>query len=303
MKILKAMSLLIICLCLAGSPWAAAPADAAADPNREALKALLEDLHKTIDDGEKRMVAHPKFIEELRALADRYMKTLRAVFLDEDFDDGDYTKNPAWVVKAGRFRLTPEKRLWNRVEAEQPAAASSSEEKQEPLGLLLKEIMRSREKKKKKKKETPTKAAAASKIRTMARIAPAFEADITFVSDSMWGAMEVVLLGGKSAVPRYRLVYKPSPSPERPIEIVRVRGSRSYTIESATQYPALDDGNPHRLQWIRDASGRMSVLVDGKEVLSTVELFYQDEFSGLALVNRGGTYEWGPIRVLQAPEE
>ena len=46
----------------------------------------------------------------------------------------------------------------------------------------------------------------------------------------------------------------------------------------------------------------MKVLVDGQEIITTVEIFYQDEFGGLGLVNRGGTYEWGPIKVLQAPK-
>ena len=52
----------------------------------------------------------------------------------------------------------------------------------------------------------------------------------------------------------------------------------------------------------RDVQGQMRVLVDGEEVLSTVELFYRDEFTGLALVNRGGLYEWGPIRAFKAPK-
>ncbi len=46
----------------------------------------------------------------------------------------------------------------------------------------------------------------------------------------------------------------------------------------------------------------MRVLVDGEEVLSTVEVFYKDAFAGLQLVNRGGIYEWGPIRIMEAPK-
>ena len=47
----------------------------------------------------------------------------------------------------------------------------------------------------------------------------------------------------------------------------------------------------------------MKVLVDGKEVLSTVEIFYRSDFTGLALVNRGGVYEWGPLQVYEAIRE
>jgi hypothetical protein len=47
----------------------------------------------------------------------------------------------------------------------------------------------------------------------------------------------------------------------------------------------------------------MKVLVDGKEVLSTVEIFYTKGFSGISLVNKGGIYEWGPINILEATRD
>ncbi len=276
-----------------------ARANVSEDPNRETLKSLLHELQSAIHDADKRMVAHPRFIEELQSLVDRYKARLREVFFFEDFTDGDYTKNPEWIIESGRFRVTPGHALWCRVEAESPTQEASSGEDEEPLSIILKEIVRSREKRKRDKKTVPGKKKAS--IRTLVRIGPAFEVDISFTSESEWGSMEVVLLGGSPAVPRYRLTYKAAPSRKRPIEIVRDRGSRRYIIESATQYPALDDGTPHRMQWIRDAEGKMRVIVDGVEVLSTVELFYRDDFSGLKLINRGGSYEWETIKVLQAP--
>ncbi len=293
----------IICLFLflwltALSP-AVARADASQDSNREALKSLLDELQSTIHDADKRMVAHPRFIEELQTLVDRYKARLREVFLYEDFTDGDYTKNPEWIIETGQFRITPGHALWCRVGAERPSQAASSQEDEEPLSIILKEIVRSRQKKRRDKK--PAQVEKEACIRTLVRIGPVFEVDFSFSSESEWGSMEVVLLGGSPAVPRYRLIYQAVPSRTRPIEIVRQRGSRHYTIESATQYPALDDGTPHRIQWIRDAEGKMRVIVDGVEVLSTVELFYRDDFAGIELVNRGGTYEWESIKVLQAP--
>jgi len=166
------------------------------------------------------------------------------------------------------------------------------------LGIILREILKATEE---KESDAPVKEEDAV-IQTLVTIGAAFELDLSFASGSKWGAMEVVLLGGEPATPRYRMVYHPAASQDRPIEIIRERGSRRYIIESATQFPKLDDGEPHRLQWIRDVQGQMRVLVDGEEVLSTVELFYRDEFTGLALVNRGGLYEWGPIRAFQAPK-
>ena len=109
-------------------------------------------------------------------------------------------------------------------------------------------------------------------------------------------------MGGSPPIPQYRMIYYPAPSAERAIEIIRERDGRSYRIESANQYPSLDDGGVHRILWGRDAQDRLRVAVDGKEVLSTYEGFYKTPFTGLALVNKGGSYEWGPILVYQAQE-
>ncbi|MDY7034619.1 MAG: hypothetical protein SV375_00440 [Thermodesulfobacteriota bacterium] len=290
---------LFLFLWLMGASPALARADTSQDPNRETLKSLLDELQHSIHDADKRMVAHPRFIKELQVLVDRYKARLREIFLDEDFADGDYTKNPEWIIEAGHFRVTPRRTLWCRVRAERPSQAASSREDEEPLSIILREIARSRDKNRRNKRTASVEKEAS--IRTLARIGTAFEVDLSFVSESDWGSMEVVLLGGKPVVPRYRLVYQAAPSRNRPIEIVRERDSRRYTIESATQYPVLDDGTSHRIQWIRDTEGHMRVTVDGVEVLSTVELYYRSDFVGLKLINRGGTYEWESVRVLQAP--
>lgn len=276
----------------------------ASDPeeaDRQALKELLTELEQKIQDADKRMIAHPKFLDELRDLIDKFRGKLREVFLKEDFTDGNYNRNPTWIVDSGRFQMTPSQRLYSQVPIDRPSTTTTSREKSDVVGVLLQEVMRSALEKEQKKESAPVPSEAA--IHTLERIGPAFEVDLSFVSESPWGSMEVVLLGGEPAIARYRMIYHAAPSADRPIQIIRERGSRRYTIESAEQYPALDDGVPHRLQWIRDYQGRMRVLVDGEEVLSTVEVFYQTDFAGLSLVNRGGTYEWGPIHVQEASRD
>jgi hypothetical protein len=276
----------------------------ASDPeeaDRQALEELLTELEQKIQDADKRMIAHPKFLDELRALIDKFRGKLREVFLKEDFADGNYNRNPTWIVDSGRFQMTPSQRLYSRVPVDRPATTTTSREKSDVVGVLLQEVMRSALEKEEKRESAPVPSEAS--LHTLARIGPAFEVDLSFVSESTWGSMEVVLLGGEPPIARYRMIYHATPSADRPIQIIRERGSRRYTIESATQYPALDDGVPHRLQWSRDYQGRMRVLVDGEEVLSTLEVFYQTDLAGLSLVNRGGTYEWGPIHVQEASRD
>ena len=270
------------------------------DPNKEALESMLNELQQTIDDADKRMVAHPRFLEELREMVKRYRAKLRNIYLFEDFSDGDITADPKWSVISGKFRVTADSRLWSQVyvDASYQGSTSSSEESN-PFAIILGEIAKAQEKKKVKKQGAATDENAV--IQTIVPIGPAFEVDLAFTSDSSRGAMQIVMLGGSPARAYYRLVYHASPSADRPIKIIRQRGSKQFIIDTATQYPNLDDGAPHQLQWIRDSAGSMRVMIDGNEVLNTVELYYKEDFSGLALVNAGGTYSWGPIQVLQAP--
>ena len=290
---------LLMVLCLAGLVPALANA---AEPDQQALTDLLNNLDQKIKDADQRRVAHPKFLEELRVLVKEYRAKIRVVFLSEDFSDGDYVHNPGWVVDSGTFRVTKNRRLLSEAAAETQSTTSASAEKEKttPLAGILKDILKTPTEEEKTQGNAPTPKEAV--IHALASIGPAFEVDLMLVSRSTRGFMELVLLGGDENVPYYRVIYRPSSSRERPIEIVRERDGKSFTIDAAQQYVSLDDNVLHRIQWIRDSKGRMRILIDEKEVLSTYEFYYQRNFTGLAFVNRGGTYEVGPIIVYQAQE-
>ena len=288
---------LLMVFCLAGLVPALANA---AEPDQQALTDLLNSLDKKIKDADQRRVAHPKFLEELRALVKEYRAKIRVVFLSEDFSDGEYSHNPVWVVDSGTFRVTKGRRLLSEAAAETQSTPSTSEEKTSGLSGILKDILKTPPEEEKTSGTAP--AAKTALIHTLASIGPAFEVDLTLVSRSTRGFMELVLLGGDQNVPYYRMIYRASTARERPIEIVRERDGKSFTIDAAPQFVSLDDNIPHRIQWIRDSMGRMRILIDEKEVLSTYEFYYQGNFTGLAFVNRGGIYEVGPIMVYQTQE-
>ncbi len=272
-----------------------------ADTDRQTLEDLLRDLDQKIKDADNRMIAHPKFLDELRAMVKQYRSRLRVVYFSDDFSDGDYWNNPVWTVDAGTFQVSSNRRLLSDIPPERPSTTRPAQERSSNLPGMLRDILKAPEE---KEEEKPQGAAPMreARIHANATIGPAFEVELTLVSRSTMGRMEIVLLGGAPETPYYRLIYRTSPSAERPIEVARERDGKSFTVDTANQYPVLDDGAPHRIQWIRDSQGRMRVVVDGKEVLSTYEFFYRGNFTGLALVNRGGTYEWGPVAVYQAQE-
>ena len=301
--------LTVLVIVAAGTFLAAPSLLRAQTGNNTELKSLLDELDKKVDTADQKMVAHPKFIEELRALIAKYKNRIRTIFLEDTFQDRDFKKNPKWTVRKGFFTVNDAGRLASRTDAygqepqEQAEEESSGEgEAREPFQVILGEILKSRDRQsgKKPQEQTKRKREDEAALWSAARISPDFEVDLSVVSSSRWGSMEIVLLGGEPLKPRYRLIYYPSPSDQRPIEIIRERDGRQYTIESAVTYPEIDDGRLHTIRWIRNQRGDMTIRVDGKKVLSTVELYYRDSFGGIELVNRGGSYEWGPVRVMQA---
>jgi len=299
MKAMRSFLCIACCLIMAAGGVSAA----SAGQGSQDMKELLKELDRKVDDADKRMVAHPNFIKELRKLIDKYQARLRDIFINETFSDKNYTSNPAWQVMRGAFRVNADKRLYSQADAYYADRGDQQEtgRKKEAFEIIIGEILKPRggedDREAEPERERVDEVAA---IRTRAGISPDYEVDLEIVSHSDWGSMDIVLLGGNNLTPKYRLRYHPAPSQDRPIEIIRERNGRQYMIDSATKYPDLDDGRVHRLQWTRDTKGNMTVLVDGREIISTVELYYRDKFSGIELVNRGGTYEWGPIRVMQA---
>ena len=271
-----------------------------AEISNQNYQSLLDELQQKVDEADKRMVAHPKFLDELRALIEKYRAKIRKSFFSDNFSDGNFTENPVWQVKSGQFRIDRDKRLWSKVSTTAPVTTTTEKPlstEQQAIGILLRGIMGS-DQKVLPQQESTTPEQGEAIIKIWANIEPAFEIDISFVSESEWGSMEVVLLGGSPEKTRYRLIYQAAASENRPIEIIRERSGRAYTIESAIRYSNLDDSKLHRLQWIRDLNGTMKVLVDGKEILQTAEVYYRDVFSGLALINKSGTYAWDSVKAM-----
>ena len=98
---------------------------AIAEMRDDNYQALLEELQQKIDEADKRMVAHPKFLEELRALVEKYRAKIRTTFFSDDFSDGDFTNNPAWAVVSGQFSIDMDHRLRSDIYAKPPTTTTA----------------------------------------------------------------------------------------------------------------------------------------------------------------------------------
>lgn len=95
-------------------------------------------------------------------------------------------------------------------------------------------------------------------------------------------------LGG-DAGSGYRLVYDGEYG--RPLKLMATQGGRAEIVAAADIAADLYDGNRHSIVWTRDASGRMTVAIDGEAVLAASDRSIGESFTGLSIVNTGGS--WG----------
>ena len=67
------------------------------------LQELVGKLNKLVEDAEKARAADPIFLRDLKELSLAYGSLPRKKLIFEKFTDNDYTTNPTWTVKSGRF--------------------------------------------------------------------------------------------------------------------------------------------------------------------------------------------------------
>lgn len=283
------------------------PVIASGSEENKKIKSMITELEKKIDNADKKMIAHPSFIKELRALVKKYKSQLRELFFKDTFKDGNFNKNPKWVVKSGEFSVNKAKRLTSFVQMPSYETKTDNQPEQkksleaEAVGVLLDSFFGSKKSDKpvQKKSEKAPETIQPAYIYTKKVFPPAFEINMKFKS-SQAGEMDIILLGSKNLIPRYYLKIKANHSEDDPIEIVRESNSRKFVVGASTKFPIINDGKFHNLTWVRLTNGAMNVLIDKKTVLQTYETYYRDNFTGFGVVNNGGSFEWDSFKIFKA---
>lgn len=293
-----------IAMAIIGILFLFCPVSTASGTNDNALiKAMIKELEQKIENADKRTVAHPNFLNELRELAKKYKSQLRVVFFRDGFEDGEYARQPKWTVKSGDFSVNTAKSLASFVPVdsyETPSEKKSTQEQttieEEAVGLILDSIFGSPKDNEPAPdtSEEPVKksiSVQSASIYTQKVFPPAFEFSMKFKSSSA-GEMDIALLGTDKLIPRYRLKIKAAHSQDDPMEMLRETGSRTFIVGASEKYPVINDGKFHTLTWIRHTNGSVTVSIDKQIVLQTYEAFFRDNFSGFQITNSGGSFEW-----------
>jgi hypothetical protein len=238
-----------------------------------------------IDEAERARAADPRFIWDLRSLVRRYSNPWQVSLLNETFADGDFTRNPAWTVAAGRFEVSRQGGLMSDVSTygAQGSQGSSQGQSKEEIALQLLSALLEKDQRSNSGGSGYDRGPA--EIFLPLKISNSFSIQADIGGRGEGGAYEFRVYQGKRRLRGYALAY----SDGADLTLMRrLRGQRESVLESVRLKQNLLDGVEHRIDWTRDANGEMVVRVDDKEVIRIVDRSFRDPFEGIRMLNGGG---------------
>lgn len=268
------------------SPWSNPDAPT---PTPDKTDELLKELSRLIDAAERDRAANPRFLEDLRKLSSKYglssPMALGRIVLSDNFKDGDYTVNPTWKVISGEYWVEGG---WGLRSAVTPPSDSSSDNRNldetsktiQMIGKILEHAAGNRD------------AARAAAVRsaiifTERRISNQFAVELELSSwQTVHGGLKFGLYQGTARAGGYRLSYEPN----RGFDLVRFSSREERILARGKKTASLEDQKTHLVKWLRDKDGKMSVYLDGVEIISIEDRGYRDPFDGVEIVNSGGDY-------------
>ena len=275
----------------------------AADADR--TQALVDELKAMIEQAERDRLADRRLIWDLRDLARRYEVPWRVELFRDDFRDGNYQRSPAWQVDSGRWivdrSLGLRSTVYPRERKREPTSQSQSTQQDrqqdlagQVLGALLQQALKGQDSaSQQQRREQPAAQKPAERdgpavIRTAVRISNAFQLRIDMSSWQNAGRLEIALPFAADSRARYALIYRVNKAPG--LRLVRNTRDGNSVIATSDGTVTLEDNRLHTIEWTRDHFGEMVVIVDGQEAIRASDRYYNKNFSGLVLVNRGGDY-------------
>lgn len=257
------------------------------------MEELLSELRKLTREAREAQAADPRFLRDLEDLAQRFDQTWPRELLHDGFGDGDYRRNPAWTVLRGEFRADSRQGLVldPTAKATSPAPAGGDKGKSDPgaelaMALLGSLMNQNREDEGGGSPATDRSAPAPADelIYTRLDIPNAYAVHLRLTVQEADGAFEVGVFQREADGPGYRLALVPGR--QGSVELLRVGSRGTAVVDRAS---ARVEGDM-RLEWSRDDRGKMSVKLDGEELLASTDRGFEDPFVGLQLRHQGGRF-------------
>lgn len=250
-------------------------------PSQDAQK-IVDEVRDMATKARKERSADPWLLKAMDDLVQRYGWPWRRSVLDDNFSDGDFSKNPAWQVMAGNFWV--DKSLGLRSKAS-PAAADKGKVK---FKDALKEALMAEMTGPQPQADPAIQSA---EIIVPAKITNAFALDTSFTQHHAPGEnghIEFGLYEGSRRDRGYVLAIRTGQT--NTMELQRVSTTGTAIVERKPLPASIDTGALQKISWRRDPQGGMVVLLNDKAIIQTNDRGLTGNFSSLSLANRGGDF-------------
>lgn len=259
--------------------YAAGNADGVMDSAvRDAIRTYQADAGLKVD-GE----ADAEVLAALRRPGPAAANPPTAMLLQDNFDDGDYTRPTEWRVLQGSFSV-------DRGTLRSSVVRSASEKQSSPEDLareLLKGLLGQAV------GVSTANGGDVAAISTAVQIPNAFHLTIDLSMAASDSARFNVGPYQSNANTGYRLVL----SKDGPQVLAVLQGSEVRLVAQGKGNSGLADGGMHSIQWSRDATGWMTVEIDGRRALETRDAGFSKPFDGIVMANGEGTWAVDRINV------
>jgi hypothetical protein len=269
------------------APWQA-------QPQTGTMSELVKNLRTLIDKAERDKAANPLFLKDLRTLADQYGGPIAGwpvKLLYDDFQDGQYTSNPAWSVMSGQWQVANvggSPALFSQVRLPNASGETSNKPADLLLGALV-AVLNQQNDQNQQSNQNQQENNPRATILTPVAITDQFSIKLVMLSGGeRIGQFNFGPYAGKRADSSYQVTYAPGAT--RGLVLSRITDRNVQILASSSGSVDLEDGKSHVIEWNRGPGGKMTVNVDGKLVLQATDVGAHKPFTGFVMVNSGGSY-------------
>ena len=243
---------------------------------------LVRQLRQLIYKAEKAKAADPNFLRDLKNLANSYDNQSNRI-LSDNFSTGQYPDNRRWTVIAGDWRIVsqPAQGLGTQVKNQQ---ANTSNNTQSLVTGLLGALIAPQGSNQSQTQQTNNYAGLSAPV----AIPNAFNLHFEFSPSQDATRFDLGMYRDNNDG-AYFLSYMPT-APRGYMLSVTVPGQGTRQIAYSPGVMNLNGRGFHAVDWQRDRDGRMTVAVDGQQLIDVTDTSLRKPFDGFVMGNSGGSY-------------